>query len=204
MDGANYAVGDTITFGNYEQDNDLSNGKEPIEWIVLKKEDGKMLVISKYALDRRLYNMNPLPTTWAECSLRKWLNQQFLNDAFTKEEQKHIRNMHVSPDKNPRPPAVEKTNPGKVTNDKIFCLSIPEVLSYVTGRNAAICKATQYAISQGGNSPRNDCYWWTRTPGNTQNTVAMVCPDGKIYYSGFNATTRYSFVRPAMWIDLNF
>ena len=36
-------VGDVVFFGSYEQNNDLSDGKEDIEWCVLAKEDGKML-----------------------------------------------------------------------------------------------------------------------------------------------------------------
>ena len=31
-----YQVGDVITFGTYEQDNNLENGAEPIEWQVLE------------------------------------------------------------------------------------------------------------------------------------------------------------------------
>ena len=38
---ASVSVGDTIFFGEYEQDNNLSNGKEEIEWIVLAKENNK-------------------------------------------------------------------------------------------------------------------------------------------------------------------
>ena len=33
------AVGDTYTFGRYEQDGNLKNGKEGIQWRVLVKED---------------------------------------------------------------------------------------------------------------------------------------------------------------------
>ena len=49
-------VGSTVTFGSYEQDNDTSNGKEPLEWIVLSYQDGKSLLISKYGLDCQPYN----------------------------------------------------------------------------------------------------------------------------------------------------
>ena len=48
--------GDTFEFGKYEQDNDLSNGKERIEWIILEKEDNRILAISKYVLDGKSYN----------------------------------------------------------------------------------------------------------------------------------------------------
>ena len=50
------AVGDTVTFGNYAQDNDQSNGKEPIEWIVLDVHDGKALLLIKYGLSEAGWN----------------------------------------------------------------------------------------------------------------------------------------------------
>ena len=49
------SVGDTVCFGTYEQDNDTSNGTENIEWKVLAKENNKVLIISKYALDCQVY-----------------------------------------------------------------------------------------------------------------------------------------------------
>ena len=47
------AVGSVVTFGRYEQDNDLSNGPEPIEWTVLDVRDGKSLLISRFGLECR-------------------------------------------------------------------------------------------------------------------------------------------------------
>ena len=49
-------AGDIIEFGSYEQDGDESNGAEPIQWEVLKVEDGRALVISKYVLDSHPFN----------------------------------------------------------------------------------------------------------------------------------------------------
>ena len=44
-----YEIGETLMFGSYEQDGDEENGPEPIEWIVLDKDDeGNILVISRY------------------------------------------------------------------------------------------------------------------------------------------------------------
>lgn len=48
---AEVAVNDHVFFGHYEQDNDLTNGAEAIEWRVLKVENGEALLISQYALD---------------------------------------------------------------------------------------------------------------------------------------------------------
>ena len=36
-------VGDIVKFGHYEQDNDISNGQEAIEWIILEKEKNKII-----------------------------------------------------------------------------------------------------------------------------------------------------------------
>lgn len=46
----------TVTFGRYEQDNNLGNGPEPIEWIVLDSNNGEVLLLSKYGLDVKKYN----------------------------------------------------------------------------------------------------------------------------------------------------
>ena len=53
---AQVEAGNVITFGHYEQDNDLSNGAEPIEWLVLTEEEGRMLLLSRYGLDGQPYH----------------------------------------------------------------------------------------------------------------------------------------------------
>ena len=76
-------VGDSIAFGKYEQDNDLTNGKEDINWKVIAKEKNKILVISEKILDRKPYHFQKEDITWEKCSLRDWLNSGFLNEAFS-------------------------------------------------------------------------------------------------------------------------
>ena len=76
-------VGNSVSFGSYEQDNNPANGKEEIEWIVLDVQGDRSLLISKYALDCKKYNTEWTDGTWESCSLRKWLNSDFLNAAFS-------------------------------------------------------------------------------------------------------------------------
>ena len=79
------AAGDTIRFGSYEQDNDLSNGAEEIEWIVLDVDKNAALVISKYVLDIGAFNdeySESSNITWGICQLRGWLNGPFYSAAF--------------------------------------------------------------------------------------------------------------------------
>lgn len=79
--------GDTVFLGTYEQDNNTSNGKEDIAWRVLSTSDDKILVISDKVLDCQPYNTSDADVTWETCSLRKWLNNDFLNAAFVTGEQ---------------------------------------------------------------------------------------------------------------------
>lgn len=72
----------SITFGHYK-------GK-PIEWFVLKDSNGMLKLVSKYGLEEKRYHEEDEMVTWEECSLRAWLNDTFLNQAFTKEEQEAI------------------------------------------------------------------------------------------------------------------
>ena len=51
-----FKAGDSIVFGNYEQDTNPENGKEKIEWIVLDVDRTKCLLVSKYGLDVKPYN----------------------------------------------------------------------------------------------------------------------------------------------------
>ena len=57
-------TGDYVFFGEYEQDNNTSNGKEDIEWLVIEAKNDKLFVISKYALDSKPYNKEDIDVTW--------------------------------------------------------------------------------------------------------------------------------------------
>ena len=90
-----YTIGSIITLGQYEQDNNEENGPEEIEWIVLDVKGEKCLLISRYALDVLPYNVEDKNITWEKCSLRTWLNEDFLQEAFSEEERKLILNSEV-------------------------------------------------------------------------------------------------------------
>ena len=49
-------VGSTVRFGTYEQDNDVSNGPEEIEWTVLDVDGNRALLISRFGLESREYS----------------------------------------------------------------------------------------------------------------------------------------------------
>lgn len=191
------AVGDYIVFGAYEQDNNTQNGKEDIEWQVLAKDNDLLFVISRYALDCQPYNKNYTNVTWESCTLRTWLNQDFLNAAFKDAEKAMIPTALVNADPNPE----YDTDPGNNTLDKIFLLSITEIKQYFMTDSAMKCTPTIYAQKQGAfASSDNLCWWWLRSPGYNQSDSAFVDTNKGIYTSGDSVRIKRNAVRPALWI----
>ena len=197
-------AGGKFFFGRYEQDNNKSNGDEEIEWIILDKSEDKILVVSKYALDCQVYNTSNTSITWENCSLRKWLNETFLSQSFSSEEQAQIIQTTVSADQ-----TGYGTDSGNNTSDKLFLLSAKEIALY---RGTAVsswkCFVTEYAQAQAVAASRSyvgkieDTHsWWLRTAGKYQNFAMIVGSDG-YDMPGANADNEMIFVRPAMWISL--
>ena len=194
------AVGDIITFGHYEQDNNTSNGAEPIEWIVLEHKGDTAVLLSKYGLDARAYNEEYTEITWEGCTLRAWLNGEFLTSAFTTEEQRQLETVTVTADENPE----YKTDPGKNTKDKVFLLSINEAEKYFSSDEARICFSSEYTKSRGVyTNDRGACWWWLRSPGNVSYYAASVGNVGSVYNRGNYVLCDNGSVRPAVVLRLS-
>ncbi len=200
------AVGDIVRFGAYEQDGDPLSGKEDIQWLVLAKEENRVLLISSKGLECQPFNASH-GATWETCSLRKWLNDTFLKAAFREEEQSVIPDTVVSADPNPS----FATNPGNATTDKVFLLSIAEVNQYFGSNEARKCAPSIYAKSQGvwtndsyqTASGEATCRWWLRSPGGEQAYAANVGVDGSVNYYGGDDNADFDLcVRPALWVKL--
>ncbi len=193
-------VGDCVLFGSYKQDNAASNGKEDIEWLVLARSGSNVLVVSKYALDNQPYNAMLTYTTWETSTIRKWLNSDFFNTAFTDEEKSMIRSVAVSADKNP----ACNTPQGNDTTDKVFLLSIAEANKYFSTDDDRQCQGTAYCYEKGASKDDNgNCWWWLRSSGVTSHHAADVDYDGSVYDHGDFVNNTYGAVRPAIWINLD-
>lgn len=195
----NAEINETVTLGTYEQDNNTDNGKEDIEWIVLNKSEDSVLLISKYGLDCMPYNTQKTSVTWETCSLREWLNNSFLNEAFGKAGQNICKTISVTADSNPS----YSTDPGNDTDDKIFLLSVSEVEQYFSSDEERLLQATAYAKSQGANvDNKGRSWWWLRSPGGTSANAATVSTSGSASERGINVLSNISVVRPALWVKI--
>ena len=182
----NAKVGDSVWFGAYEQDNDLSNGAEDVEWVVLTRDDDGILVISRYALDYMQYSSSTENVSWDTCSLRKWLNETFLRSAFSEDEQNRIRDVI----------------------GKVFLLSTPDAYKYMGTDEARRCVPTAYAIAKGAITSssyqvdgKDTCGWWLRTPYSSNWHAAVITIDGAVSTLDVDIWLIYYGVRPALWID---
>lgn len=185
--------GDTVKLGGWVQG---KNGEyEPLEWIVLKREGGRVLVTTKYLVDFMQYGA----LTWKESSVRSWLSGTFYSNAFTAAEKKAIAEVTLT-DKN-----------GNETTDRVFILSREEAFEYLTKETLR----TDY--TEWGEKKLRDAVTPTLAPG-----VSYASRFGDPYWlrdigdelrvcclnstGGFSSSTLYNEerigVRPAMWIEL--
>ena len=197
-----------ITFGTYLHK--AGTDATPIEWQVLEREGNKALLISRYGLDVQPYNMSSDSTTWEKCTLRTWLNETFMNNAFTSKEQENIVLTNVD-NSNRQGYSAWDTDGGNDTQDKIFLLSCAEAdkyfgVTYNSKKNAkGYAAPTEYAIAQGASIRKYDgkavSFWWLRSPGDFQYDAAYVRNDGSL--DSINVNNVIGCVRPAMWVDLD-
>ena len=176
--------------GKYRRVYDSSRSKyvyykwEPIKWRVLEKKDGALFLMSAYGLDTHAYHSVKENVTWETSEIRAWLNQEFYETAFTKEEQEAIREELVK----------NGGRSGNDTTDKIYLLSGEEV---TTEGKYGFCS---YGNFEGDATPvthtrqikptqyvSNNVGWWLRTNSDkyVQQTMQVFttgyrCPLGKV------------------------
>lgn len=191
----NAEVGDIIYFGAYEQDNNLHNGKEDIEWIVLDKKENEILIISRFVLDHQQYNIESGEIAWDNCSLKRWLNDTFINGAFSEEEQMLILPVKVDN-------VFSIIDNENIEGDKIFLLSVEEKDRFMT-KNSAKGYPTQYAVKQGVSvfDDMQTASWWLRSSSDDYRHARYTGLGGITNYTGREVEYKGVGVRPAMWIN---
>ena len=199
---ANAKPGDIIEFGRYEQDNDPMDGPEPIRWLVLAEKDGRCLLWSVYVLDEQPYHEVQESVVWKNCSLRAWLNDAFLNTAFTENEQALIAKTRLANKPNP----AGGTSGGNDTEDRVAIISFDELLIYGVNKpflEGLWAEATDWAVAHGVD--RHEWYWtamwWLRTPGQTADQATYCDMAGQPIYT--TAVNNGGIgVRPMIWVFL--
>ncbi len=189
-------AGDIISFGHYEQDKNVNNGKEKIEWIVLKVENGKALVLSKYVLDFKAI-AEKSPYTWITGGIREWMNGTFYESAFDAREQSKIVAVTLTAD----PIKKMKVFKDSDTQDKIFALNLSELNEFIPESVDRKAEWTPYAKAESpfSDSSEKTCDWWLRVVSTSRKNAYSVNLNGGVEAVYGNVKKG---MRPAMWIEL--
>ncbi len=172
-------VGDAVIFGKYEQ-NSKYDGTEPLEWLVLEKQEDKILLISRYCIETLSYNTERTDVTWADSSLRTFLNDTFLKNAFDENEAKSLIT---------------------VNDDKVSMLSVADAKKYFEYDSWRACSATESASNMGARTEDGFCWWWLIDKGNMTNSASYVHFNGTVQEKGFAVDYNLVAVRPVIWVS---
>ncbi|MCL2064975.1 MAG: DUF6273 domain-containing protein [Candidatus Cloacimonetes bacterium] len=189
----NIKVGDIIQFGAYP-------------WRVLDIQSGRALMVSENILEFRLYHHKYESITWADCSLRVYLNGEFFSSiAFSNADRERIAPVSNINENN----QWYGTNGGSNTLDRIFLLSIAEVVKYF-GDSGQLANrpSNAWSIDDQFNTNRiatfngAACFWWLRSPGGTTGSASFVDYGGNIFVYDSDVILNSGGVRPALWLNL--
>ena len=221
-------VGEQVYFGNYEQDNNLKNGKEPILWRVMDKKDGKLLLVSEFILDllKQSSTVDCWIGRWKDSPGREFLNGKFMNAAFSAAERKkiqksRIKNTIIDEEYDENDKFIGETLiPCEDTEDYVFLLSwdeacryykVPEKDRFRSWVNTQwLTNGTKYANAKGLSCCVNSmdpskelCADWRLRTGSTagyENDPYAINAAGRLTIYGAACVAQEGF-RPAVWVE---
>lgn len=159
------------------------------KWRVLKVENslGIALIVTETIVGRAAYHNKLMGVVWKDCSIRNYLNTEFLYD-FDDEEKKIVTSMIIKNERN----SEYGTVAGEDTTDAVFLLSSSEMKELFTSDK------DRMPLSGGV-----DARWcWLRSPGGNNSYAAIVDSSGAVSDGGNAVNNADGGIRPAMWINL--
>ena len=161
-------IGDIIKFGEYH-------------WLVLDVQEDKALIITEDVVEEREYHDENVDITWENCTLRKYLNGEFLGK-FDVER--------VVPTNNKNRHNLWHINiGGEDTVDSVFLLSFDDAITYF---NENIDRQAKFNGEH--------CCWWLRTQKNYESKAIFITWGGST--AGGECVDVPVGVRPALWLKL--
>ncbi|MCI8307459.1 MAG: hypothetical protein HFH14_05350 [Lachnospiraceae bacterium] len=200
---------DKITFGSYYQKAEAQNA--PIKWRVLSVDSDNALLLADKNLDSSLYNDTDEDVTWETCTLRKWLNEEFYNEAFDEDEKKAVMESSIENSDN----GDYGTYGGNDTKDRVYLLSNTEICNASYGfekelnaySRTRMAQNTDYAkVNNVWSTFDNDIgngWWWLRSPGIDSCQASVVGVGGNGLSAGNKTLCIDGGVRPAIRVKLS-
>ena len=186
--------GTILTFGTYPQDGEA----DPLEWVVMDCEEGVATLTTRYAIASAPYNSRKAEVTWEDSEIRQWLNSDFYDTAFSEEDKALILESYLHNRDNPQYPV----DGGESTFDYVYLMSYDEVMSGFSSNRSRTLRPTTHAKDQNIDLSQKDetCWWFLRTPGDSQKAVMYVNSDGSVVNSGTQVNAKKGGIRPTIHI----
>ncbi|MDD2362063.1 MAG: DUF6273 domain-containing protein [Oscillospiraceae bacterium] len=199
-----YKPGNYVYFGVYEQDSNVNNGKEKIKWRVLDIKDGKMFLLTDVCIERKIFHSVEGQGVWENSDIRKWLNKEFMDIAFTQDEKAAVVQTTV---KNSRSSDFGYAHMND-TLDNIFLLDEKEVYRYFDDnmdndgiyldRKAGYTETIRKDLNKWGTYEFDYINWWLRTLGNSKGEIL-----DNLLHGVLDADIWRNGIRPAMWVYIS-
>lgn len=198
--------GNRISFGSYEQNGDESDGKEDILWTVAyavtSGDTRKAFLISDKCLLIAQYNETREEVTWETSSLRAYLNEEFIADAFSEEEQGYIypTNIYNLPNT-----SYGDVDAGEMTLDSVYIPDYSEYADfglYVSDTSELTAYAKSMASELSDECVYVDNAWWMRNPGSDNLHALNMLNDMQSVFDSGEYVDSYCGVRLAMWVEV--
>ena len=171
---------------------------EPIKWRVLHYENSEAFLLADAILDSQPYQSENEEIDWEKSSIRAWLNNEFINKAFSNEENKAINTVELINKDNSK----YGTQGGKNTSDKLFLLSLSEVDETEESKEYGFWdKKTRKCKND--NFSEETYFWWLRSPGNSSHDAAGVYYYGWVFGYGYDVQEPAGGIRPALYLNLS-
>ncbi len=171
---------------------------EPIKWRVLHYENSEAFLLADAILDSQPYHSEKEEIDWEKSSIRAWLNNEFINKAFSNEENKAINTVELINKDNSK----YGTQGGKNTSDKLFLLSVSEVDETEESKEYGFWdKKTRKCKND--NFSEETYFWWLRSPGNSSHDAAGVYYYGWVFGYGYDVQEPAGGIRPALYLNLS-
>jgi len=194
-------VGDRFAFGRYAPEGETE--KSPISWTVLAIEPERMLVLSEKILDMQPYHSSQEIIRWEDCDLRRWLNDNFLNSAFSESEQAQI----WIPEQLEDPMGdllwrlfgMETVT--AAIQDRIFLLNGTDLDTYYPHEGLFYTGISTVGTEAVERTAGSELCWWLRSSMREYPMAHIVSPCDSVGASRIDGSN-HNGVRPAMWIRL--
>lgn len=182
VNGQRIRVGDIITLGAWYGNGDPANPKSAIKWLILDvdAEGKRVFAISVDILQAMTYGDTDV---WKNSDACEWLNGEFLNGAFTEEEQRLL-------DNNLYRETEDEEDIVNAFSSKLALMSQDEKAKYLTD--------LKYIPATGAGTTE----WWLRTAAG-EGKIMYIAENGQLATAGKDSKTNVIGIRPVAWMNFD-